>query len=239
MKIDVHFTPLGLSAGDVNGRGVIVIDALRATTTVITALAHGAKAVIPTASSEEAIRVAANLEKNGVLLAGERKSLKIEGFDLGNSPRDMVPTAVAGKTIVLSTTNGTPALIAAQGGDPVLLGAPVNCGAVAERGRAILIERGELIVLCSGRERQFALEDAYTAGRIVKLVRKGLKQVVLNDAALAALAFTGLYPTWAEAFGKSAAAHQLAEADLAADVTFATKADRFTIVPQYAERRIT
>src|SRR5213079_1724641 len=126
MKIDVYFTPLGLGAGDLGGRGIVVIDVLRATTTVVTALANGAKAVIPAATSEEAVRLASNLEKDGVLLAGERKSLKIEGFALGNSPREMTPATVGGKTIVLATTNGTPALVAAQGGDPVLVGAPAR-----------------------------------------------------------------------------------------------------------------
>src|SRR3989442_1358143 len=114
MRIDVYFTPLGLNAGDVSGRGVVVIDALRATTSVVTALANGAKEVIPAATSEEAVRLASNLEKDGVLLAGERKSVKIEGFALGNSPREMTPEVVAGKTIVLATTNGTPALVAPQ-----------------------------------------------------------------------------------------------------------------------------
>src|SRR2546425_8347519 len=102
MKIDVHFTPLGLVAGDLAGRGVVVVDALRATTTIVTALANGAKAVIPAATSEEAVRLASNLEKDGVVLAGERRSVKIEGFGLGNSPREMTAAAVAGKTIVRS-----------------------------------------------------------------------------------------------------------------------------------------
>src|SRR3989441_10388411 len=141
MKIDVFFTPLGLAAGDLGGRGVVVIDVLRATTTVVTALANGAKAVIPAATSEEAVRLASNLEKDRVLLAGERKSLKIEGFALGNSPREMTPAAVAGKTIVLSTTNGTPALVAAQGGDPVLVGAPVNFRALTARAHEVVAGR--------------------------------------------------------------------------------------------------
>jgi 2-phosphosulfolactate phosphatase len=87
VKIDAFFSPGGLSVGDVTGRGVVVIDVLRSTTTVVAALANGAKAVIPAVTSEEAVRLASNLEKDGVLLAGERKSLKIEGFALGNSPR--------------------------------------------------------------------------------------------------------------------------------------------------------
>src|SRR5207253_757576 len=160
MKIDVYFTPLGLGAGDLGGRGIVVIDVLRATTTIVTALANGAKAVIPAATSEEAVRLASHLEKDGVLLAGERRSVKIDGFALGNSPREMTPAAVAGKTIVLATTNGTPALVAAQGGEPVLVGAPANFRALGEHARRLLATRGDLVIICAGREKQFAIEDA-------------------------------------------------------------------------------
>lgn len=239
MKIDVYFTPLGLIGGDLAGRGVVVIDALRATTTVVTALANGAKAVIPAATSEEAVRLASNLEKDGVLLAGERKSLKIEGFALGNSPLEMTPDVVAGKTIVLATTNGTPALVAAQGGDPVLVGAAINFRALAARARVALVERGDLVVICAGREKQFALEDAYTAGRLVKAVKKGLRRLELNDAGRAAAGLTEQFAGWEEALEGSEAARELAKLDLAEDVAFAAKADRFGVVPHYANRRIT
>jgi len=239
MKIDVHFTPLGLVAGDLAGRGVVVIDVLRATTTIVTALANGAKAVIPAATSEEAVRLASNLEKDGVVLAGERRSVKIEGFALGNSPREMTATAVAGKTIVLATTNGTPALVAAQGGEPVLVGAPVNFKALVERARAVLLEPRDLVVLCAGREKDFAIEDAYTAGRLIKAAKKGLRKVALNDAARAALALTDDLSSWEEALEGSEAAHQLADVDLGEDVAYAARADRFGVVPVYADRRIT
>jgi 2-phosphosulfolactate phosphatase len=239
MRIDVHFTPLGLSPGDLSGRGVVVLDVLRATTTVITALANGAKAVIPAATSEEAVRLASNLEKDGVLLAGERKSVKIEGFALGNSPLEMTPDVVAGKTIVLATTNGTPALVASQGGDPVLVGAPANFAALTVRARQELADRGDLVIVCAGRERQFALEDGYAAGRLIKAVKKGLGKLELNDAAHAALALTGAYDGWEDAFTGAAAARQLTEANLGADVAFCAKPNRFGTVPQYAERQIT
>jgi 2-phosphosulfolactate phosphatase len=239
MKLDVYFTPLGPKESDLAGRGVVVIDILRATTTIVTALANGAKAVVPAAASEEAVRLTANLEKDGFLLAGERKSVRIEGFALGNSPREMTPEAVAGKTVFLATTNGTPALVAAQGADPVLVGAAVNFSALTERARAVLQDRTELAIICAGRERQFALEDAYTAGRLVKAVKKGLKKVILNDAAEVALALTAHYDDWGDALKRSAAARQLADADLAEDVEFCATPDRFRTVPTYAERRIT
>src|SRR3989442_13144783 len=97
MKIDVYHTPLGLNAGDLTGRAVVVIDVLRATSTIVTALAAGAKAIVPAASSDEVVRLTSNLEKNGIVLAGERRQLKIEGCALGNSPPDRPPEAVAAK----------------------------------------------------------------------------------------------------------------------------------------------
>jgi 2-phosphosulfolactate phosphatase len=239
MKLDVYFTPLGPKEGDVSGRGVVVIDVLRATTTIVTALANGAKAVVPAATSEEAVRLTANLERNGYLLAGERRSLKIEGFQLGNSPREMTADVVGGKTIYLATTNGTPALVAAQGAHAVLVGAAVNFKAVTERARQLFLERGELAVICAGRDRQFALEDAYMAGRLVGAVKRGHRKTVLNDAAEVALSLTTRYKNWLAALERTAAARQLHEVDLGEDVAFAAKPDRFDTVPIYVDRRIT
>ena len=239
MKIDVYFTPLGLSAGDLTGRGVVVIDVLRATSSIVTALSAGAKAIVPAATSEEAVRLTANLEKDGIVLAGERRMVKIEGFGLGNSPREMTAEAVAGKTIVLATTNGTPALVAAQGGDPVLVAAAVNFSAVAERARALFAERGDLVIICAGREKQFALEDAYTAGRLVKAVKKGARKVTLNDAAQVSRDLAGQQGGWKDAFAASDAARQLSEAGLGDDVAYCAHPDRFDVVPVYADRRIT
>lgn len=239
MKIDVYFTPLGSREGELAGRGVVVLDVLRATTTIVAAIANGAKAVVPAASSEEAVRMAANLERDGFLLAGERRSVRIEGFALGNSPAEMTPEAVAGRTIFLTTTNGTPALLAAHGGDPVLVGAAVNFSALAARARAIFLARGDLAIVCAGRERQFALEDAYAAGRLIKAVKRSRRRVSLNDAALVALLIADQYPDWRSALTASAAARQLAEVALDDDVVFAASEDRFGVVPVLADRRIT
>jgi len=239
MKIDVYFTPLGLNAADLTGRGVVVIDVLRATSSIVTALSAGAKAVVPAATSEEAVRLTANLERDGIVLAGERRMVKIEGFGLGNSPREMTPEAVGGKTVFLATTNGTPALVAAQGGDPVLVGAALNFSAVAERARAVFAEHGDLVIICAGREKQFALEDAYTAGRLIKAVKKGARRVALNDAAQVSLDLTGQQGGWQDAFDASDAARQLVETGLGDDVAYCAHPDRFSVVPVYADRRIT
>jgi 2-phosphosulfolactate phosphatase len=107
MRIDVLLTPAGLNAGELQGRTVFLIDILRATTTMCAALSHGAKAIIPVASTEEALRLAQTLGSTDVLLAGEQNCQKIPGFQLGNSPLEMTESSVRGKTLIARTSNGT------------------------------------------------------------------------------------------------------------------------------------
>jgi 2-phosphosulfolactate phosphatase len=151
----------------------------------------------------------------------------------------MTSDAVAGKTLYLATTNGTPALVACADGGTVLVGGAINFTALADRARELFTTQGELVIVCAGREGRFALEDAYAAGRIVKAVKKGIRKLALNDAATVALALTAKYTTWTAAFEASDAARQLEEADLGDDVAFCAKTDRCAVVPTYADRRIT
>ena len=115
MRLDVVFSPAGLGPTAVQGRTAFVIDILRATTSICAALHHGAKALIPVASTDEALRLAQTIGSTDVLLAGETNCLRIPGFQLGNSPLEMTEPAVRGKTVILSTTNGTKALLGCQG----------------------------------------------------------------------------------------------------------------------------
>jgi len=242
MRIDVFFDPVGVNPSEVQGKTVVVLDVLRATTTITVALYHGARAVLPAASTEEALRIAQNLERDDVVLAGERKSQRIPGFALGNSPLEFTPDAVRGKTIVITTTNGTPALIAAQGARDVIVGAAVNFALVVERCRAALAQHGELVILCAGRERQFALEDAFAAGRLAKVLlpEGGLRAVEVNDGALAALELARHYgERWLRAFRASSHGCELAALGFREDVRVCATEDTHPILPLYADRRIT
>ena len=242
MRIDVFFDPVGVNPSEVQGKTVVVLDVLRATTTITVALYHGARAVLPAASTEEALRIAQNLKRDDVVLAGERKSQRIPGFALGNSPLEFTPDAVRGKTIVITTTNGTPALIAAQGARDVIVGAAVNFALVVERCRAALAQHGELVILCAGRERQFALEDAFAAGRLAKVLlpEGGLRAVEVNDGALAALELARHYgERWLRAFRASSHGCELAALGFREDVRVCATEDTHPILPLYADRRIT
>jgi len=242
MKIDVFFTASGVQPAEVQGRSVVVVDVLRATTTIAVALDHGAREVVPAASTEEALRIAQNLERADVVLAGERRSTRIPGFALGNSPLEFTADAVHGKTIVLTTTNGTPALIAAQGAREVIALAAVNFGVVAQHCRAALEQAGDLVILCAGSERRFALEDAFAAGRLTKVVlpEGGLRRVDVNDGALASLELARHYgERWLRAFRASGHGQELADLGFREDVRYCAQENTHPVLPIYADRRIT
>src|SRR3954468_4164144 len=163
-----------------------MIDVLRASTTIAVALANGARTVIPLESSEDVVTRSKQFERAGVLLAGERRMLKMDGFDLGNSPLEHTREAVEGQTVLLTTTNGTKALLAVQGARDVVVASYVNLTAVTAMLRSALRGGADITLVCAGQDRQFALEDAACAGRYVHTVSKRLTGLVLNDAALAA-----------------------------------------------------
>jgi 2-phosphosulfolactate phosphatase len=241
MKLSVYFTPVGLSSNMIAGRPVLVVDILRASTTIVTALAHGGRAVLPAASAEDALKLAQNLERNNVLLAGERRMEKIPGFALGNSPLEMTPETVRGKTLVMATTNGTPALLAAEAGRPVIVGAAVNFSAAAAAAARAFEEAEEITILCAGREKQFALEDAYAAGRFAQAIVPGKlrRRLEMNDAAIAARELVRRYGTkWTSALNASAAARDLKALGFRADLKAAAEVDLYDAVPILEDRRI-
>ena len=241
MKFDVLLTPAGLSSGDVQGRTVFVIDILRATTSMCAALSHGAKAIIPVASTEEALRLAQTIGSTDVLLAGEKDCVRIPGFHLGNSPLEMTEPAVRGKTIIVTTSNGTRALLACQGASAVYPAAAVNLSSAAERAREVLQSDHPVLIVCAGRENAFALDDAYCAGRLAAAVlgdhkpRRGL-----NDAAVACLDLVRRYRNnWERPLAYSRAGRELIKLGFGDDVREASRTDAYPVLPHFHERRVT
>jgi 2-phosphosulfolactate phosphatase len=241
MRIDVAFSPAGLSPADVHGRTVFVVDILRATTAMCAALHHGARAMIPVASTEEALRLAETIGKTGVLLAGERDCLRIPGFHLGNSPLEMTEAAVRGKTIIVTTSNGTRALLACQGATYVYPTAAAHLSLAAERAREAIGSGQRILILCAGRGGAFALDDAYCAGMLITATlgehrsRRGL-----NDAAIAALDLVRRYgDNWERPLGRSRAGRELIKLGFRADVQDAARLDAYPVLAHFHERRVT
>lgn len=242
MKLSVFFTPLGITDQSVAGKPTIVIDVLRCTSTIVAAMANGARSVVPANTGDNALRIASNLESDDVLLTGERGLQRIEGFHLGNSPLEMTGEVVAGKTLVMTTTNGTVALLAVDTARPVLIGAITNFSAAVARAQEEFERKGEIVILCSGRRSMFALEDAYVAGRFTAALVpwRVRRQVELNDAAIAALELVRRYGgEWKRAVSASAAARDLKALGFKKDLDAATEVDAHNIVPIYSNRIIT
>jgi 2-phosphosulfolactate phosphatase len=233
VRIDVAFTPAELRGADLR-RTVVVIDVLRATTTMVHALASGARSVLPAGGVEEAARKADQIGRDAVVLCGERDCEPIRGFQLGNSPLEFTTERVAGKTLVMTTTNGTVALLAAAGADRCYIGALVNVSAVARR---LAQEGGDALLLCAGRQGAFALEDALCAGLIVRGVREESGPVSGNDGMYAAARLSARRPTPA-LLARTAAGRRLREIGRRDDIAFCARQDLYEGVPVFDEHRI-
>ena len=240
MRIEVFYGTGGLAPADIAGRVVAVIDVLRASTSVAVALANGARAIVPLESSEEVITRSKAFERGDVKLAGERKMLPIPGFDLGNSPREFTREAIEGKTILMSTTNGTSAVAGIQGARDVVIASYVNFSAVLSMLRAALRGGSDITIICAGRDRQFALEDAACAGRYVHHVSKRLSSVVTNDAAAASVLIDRKYgESLGRLFDASEHGRALREAGFGDDLAICAAIDSYPVIPIYQDRQIT
>jgi 2-phosphosulfolactate phosphatase len=176
MKIEAILSPAELPAlagRDLRNTACVVFDVLRATSTFVTALHNGAKAVIPVAEISEALAI--RQKQPGVLLGGERDSVKIRAdqtgggdFDLGNSPREYTPEKVRGKTVVSTTTNGTRALRACAGAQTVLAASFLNLTVTAQFIRQLQLV--ELLLMCAGTRENMADEDVLAAGALCELL---------------------------------------------------------------------
>ena len=216
MRIHVAFTPDEAASATVG----IVVDVLRATSTIAQALASGYRRVLCCAEIEEARKLRAEIPDS--LVGGERMAVRIEGFDVGASPREFLDARA--ETLILSTTNGTRAILAATARcDEVLLGSLLNLSAAAAtvRGR-------DTAILCAGFQGAFALDDAYCAGRFVQLL--GGER---SDAAIAAELVARSFPDAAAGLN----ARTYGPAGLEEDIAFCAREDVLDVVPRVVGMR--
>lgn len=224
MRVDVVFTPDEAGAAPTG----LVIDVIRATSTICQALAARYERVFCAAEVEEA-RALREALGTGVL-GGERQAVRIPGFDLGNSPREYVDPV--GESLILSTTNGTRAVVAAaQRCERVFIASSLNLAAVVEAARAA---GDDVVVVCAGVQGTLALDDAYVAGRIVELL--GWER---TDAAEAAARLVGTWSGAEEAFRASKSGRNLMQnaPDLEADIPFCARESVLDVVPRLVAMR--
>jgi len=181
-NVYVHFLPLLVEPGELAGGTVVVIDVLRASTTIAHALAAGCREVIPCLEIDDARQTAARLPPGTAVLGGERGGLPIEGFAVGNSPDECHAGSVGGKSLVFTTTNGTRAMLACRLARRVLVGAFVNLSAVCRR-LADDAGASNVHLLCAGTRGQITREDVLFAGAVVDVLSRDPRGWKLNDQA--------------------------------------------------------
>jgi 2-phosphosulfolactate phosphatase len=237
ISIRVFGSPREILEDDLRGCSAVVIDVLRSSSSIVTALANGAREVIPVRTPAEAGEFATRSGRGNCLLAGEREGRRIEGFDLSNSPPEFSREVVEGRTLIFASTNGAPTIIKARVASQVYVGAYNNFSALLER---LLADGNPVVLLCSGKLEQFSLEDFVCAGRFVD----GLQRKLGNHATLAdsAEAARYLYLRFADDI---AALHRscshgryLAELGYGDDLVYCAQVDTHALVPTFLEGKL-
>jgi 2-phosphosulfolactate phosphatase len=231
MHVGLYFAPEHIDELSLRDQTVVVLDILRAGSSIATALANGAKEIIPVNTVERAVKISGSLFGDHILRGGERHGRIIEGFDLGNSPLEYSRERVEGKSIIFSTTNGSRAIDKARYAREVVVGGFVNLSAllgfVRTGGR-------DVVILCSGDNGRFSMEDSVCAGMILhQLSENPGTELSMTDASLAAVA---LYKTFGKSIPKmirnSEHGRYLAELGFTEDLEYCARVDALSTLPQ-------
>lgn len=223
-NIEVCLTPALLNLYPIEDSIVVVIDILRATSSMVYGIDNGAEAIIPVAQVEDCLAYA----KDGFLLAAERNGEVVEGYDFGNSPFSYTAEKVQGKTVVLTTTNGTKALHMARArAKKVVIGSFLNLSALCDWLKA---QDSNVLLLCAGWKDNFNLEDTLFAGAVVNKLSEDFNRT--DDAGVAAEDLYLLAKDNLRAYiNKSSHSHRLAKLNIEQDVQFCLQYDLCTAVP--------
>ncbi|MES2458153.1 MAG: 2-phosphosulfolactate phosphatase [Bacteroidota bacterium] len=223
-RIEVCLTPALLHLYDISESIVVVIDVLRATSSMVYGIDNGATAIIPVAQVEDCLGYA----DKGFLLAAERDGCVVEGYDFGNSPFSYSRDKIEGKTIVLTTTNGTKALhMARESASQVVVGAFLNLDALCEW---LKVQDKSVLLLCAGWKDQFNIEDTLFAGAVVAELRKEFTHY--DDSSVAAEDLYLLAKDDLRTYlHKSSHSHRLAELNIEEDVRFCLQLNLCKAIP--------
>lgn len=234
MRADIELMPQNVPIRKDEGKIFVVIDVLRATTTIIEALSNGCTEVIPVVTVDEAFGLAKRFPREEALIGGERGGLKVKGFDLGNSPREYTRDVVFGKRVILTTTNGTKALRSVAICENVLVAGFTNFRAVVQRCLAL---KADPVMIPSGGKGKFSLEDVVCGGMMMDLLER--EGVTLTDAAQASCI---LYKAFAddllEMAKNSEHGRELIRVRLEEDLAFCVQTDVSSSVPVFRDGSI-
>jgi 2-phosphosulfolactate phosphatase len=230
-KIEVCLTPALLNLYDISDSIVVVIDVLRATSSITYGIDNGAEAIIPVAQVEDCL----NFSDSGYLLAAERNGEVVAGYDFGNSPFSYTKEKVNGKTIVLTTTNGTKSLhMARESAYQVVIGSFLNLTSLSNWLKS---QDKNVLLLCAGWKDKFNLEDTLFAGAVVNLLRKDF--IHFDDSCVAAEDMYLLAKNDLRTYlYKSSHSHRLEQLNIEADVQFCLKTDICDAIPVLEGERL-
>ena len=236
--VHVHLLPSLIPLGSLRGGIAVVLDVLRATTVMTHALASGCLRVVPCLEIDEAFRIAKSLPKGSALLGGERAGLPIEGFDFGNSPEDYTRQSCEGRTLVMTTTNGTKAILASTDADRVLIGSFPNLSATIE---ALRKDGRPIHVVCAGTEGHVSWEDSLLAGAILSKLTDDPHRT--NDSGLLSLsswreaetAMRDAGKSLADIFARGRGGRRVTEIGLVPDILASATIDRFDLVAELSK----
>ncbi|WP_066631707.1 2-phosphosulfolactate phosphatase [Labilibacter marinus] len=229
MKIDFIASAKEITEERVKGKTVVVIDVLRATSVMTTALANGAQQIIPVLSPEEAFNIQHKMGKEKVILGGERDAIPIQGFDYGNSPFSYTPDVIKNKTLVITTTNGTRAILHSKTAKRLLIASFLNDQAII----GAIKDDADIVFVASGSNDLFTLEDSLCAGKLAFELAQS-HQADLSDAAVAMCSLYEQHQTNLIAIASKGKHYQrLEKLGNIDDLEFCFKSDVYDVIPHY------
>lgn len=229
-QIETCLTPELIHQYSLSGKITVVVDIFRATSCMVAGMAHGVKSIHPVASIEECLELGAQ----GMITAGERGGVKVDGFRIGNSPFEYMQAELSGQSIAVSTTNGTKTILASTDSEQILIGAFLNLGALA----AYLGSSGkDVVVHCAGWQGTVNIEDTLFAGALIS--RLGSSHMPAGDPALLALQlYTANEKDLLQIAKSSSHAHRLASFGIEKDIEFCMEQNLFTAIPEYKDKAL-
>jgi 2-phosphosulfolactate phosphatase len=236
MNVEVYLASNNLTEEALKGRTAVVIDVLRTSSTIVTALQNGARAFVPVADMAEAGKIAANLDPASYLMGGERGGEKIKSYHLGNAPHEYSRAVVAEKTIILNTTNGTGAILNARSAEHVVIGCFLNASRVVQ----FVQEHGlDVVLICAGWRNHVSLEDTLCAGLFLHHFWAGTEPEGVSDAAH--IAFTQYQydkTRLAATIHRSSHAVRLRAQEQHQDIDYCLQMDAVPLLPLYRDSRV-